>query len=56
MNPFSGILPKQSIYTNNPEQEIWNYISDFESECFVNNFVRKRISDPRTFTSYFSVL
>lgn len=46
MNPFSGILPKQSIYTNNPEQEIWNYISDFESEYFVNNFVRKRISDP----------
>jgi hypothetical protein len=57
MNPFSGILLKQSVYTNNPEQEIWNYIADFESEYFVNNFVRKRISDPGNFHKlFFSLL
>ena len=25
----------ESIYTNNPEQEIWNYITDFEIEKVV---------------------
>lgn len=28
-----------SIYTNDPEQEIWQYISDFEIEQFVINYL-----------------
>lgn len=34
----------QSINTNNPEQEIWNYISQFESEYYVRKFAEERIS------------
>ena len=29
------------IYTDNPEQEIWNYIANFEIEKFVNNYLDK---------------
>jgi hypothetical protein len=57
MNHFSGILPKQAtnIYKNIPQQENWNYITDFESEYFVYNFIRC-ISDMETFKGYFSVI
>src|SRR5215212_5323515 len=34
----------QSINTNNPEQEIWNYVSQFESEYYVRKFAEERIS------------
>lgn len=33
----------RQIFTNNPEQEIWNYIGDFESEQFCHEFMKKRI-------------
>jgi hypothetical protein len=57
MNHFSGTLPKQAtnIYKNIPQQEIWNYIADFEIEYIVYNFIRC-ISDIETFKSYFSVI
>jgi hypothetical protein len=57
MNRFSGTLPKQAtnIYKNIPQQENWNYITDFESEYFVYNFIRY-ISDMETFKGYFSVI
>jgi hypothetical protein len=29
------------IYTDNPEQEIWNYIANFEIEKFVNSYLDK---------------
>ena len=29
------------IYTDNPEQEIWNYIANFEIEKFVNGYLDK---------------
>jgi hypothetical protein len=32
-----------SIYTDNPENEIWDYISGFESEHFVRHYIEKRI-------------
>jgi hypothetical protein len=34
----------QSIYTNNAEQEIWNHLSDFESEYFVYEFAKNRLA------------
>jgi hypothetical protein len=33
----------EQIFTNNPEQEIWNYIGDFESEHFCHEFIKKCI-------------
>lgn len=33
----------EQIFTNNPEQEIWNYIGDFETEHFCHEFIKKRI-------------
>jgi hypothetical protein len=33
----------EQIFTNDPEQEIWNYIGDFESEHFCYEFIKKRI-------------
>src|SRR5574338_1248421 len=32
----------RQIETNNPEQEVWNQVSYFESEHFVRNFLAKR--------------
>ena len=32
------------IYTDNPEQEIWNYIANFEIEKFVNDYLDKNIT------------
>jgi hypothetical protein len=34
----------QSIYTNDAEQEIWNLLSDFESEHFVYEFAKNRLT------------
>lgn len=31
------------IYTNNPEQEIWNSIGDLSSERFCHDFMKERI-------------
>jgi hypothetical protein len=33
-----------AIYTQNPENEIWDYIADFESDSFVRQFTEKRIA------------
>jgi hypothetical protein len=32
-----------AIYTDNPENEIWDYISDFESVHFVRHYIEKRL-------------
>jgi hypothetical protein len=34
----------QSIYTNDAEQEIWNLLLDFESEHFVYEFAKNRLT------------
>jgi hypothetical protein len=34
---------KKEIYTKNPEIEIWNYITDFESKQFLIKFIRERV-------------
>lgn len=31
-----------AIYTENPQNEIWNFITDFESKQFVEKFITKR--------------
>jgi hypothetical protein len=33
----------EQIFTKYPEQEIWNYIGDFESEHFCHEFIKERI-------------
>jgi hypothetical protein len=33
----------EDIYTSNPEQEIWNFVGDLESEHFCFDFIRERI-------------
>lgn len=35
----------RQINSNSPEQDIWHYISDFESEYFVKNFMIQRINN-----------
>jgi hypothetical protein len=41
MSSNRKIIP---IYTDNPEQEIWNYIANFEIEKFVDEYIDKNIS------------
>jgi hypothetical protein len=38
-----SIRQPESVYANNPEQEMWNFIGDMESEHFCYNFIGKRI-------------
>jgi hypothetical protein len=33
----------EEVYMHNREKEIWNYITDFESEIYCYNFIKKRI-------------
>jgi len=33
----------EEVFTNNREQEIWNFIGDLESEHFCYEFIKKRI-------------
>jgi YaaC-like Protein len=35
----------ESIYTNNPEQEIWNYLADFEVETVVIEYLSRNRTD-----------
>jgi hypothetical protein len=37
------IQQPEFIYTSNREQEIWNFISDLESERFCYDFIKERI-------------
>jgi hypothetical protein len=43
---MTAVTPHKNrqINSNNPEQDVWHYISDFESEYFVKNFLQRRIN------------
>ena len=38
--PFVRIEYPEAVYTNNREQEIWNYIADLEGEQFCHEFIK----------------
>jgi|ERR671919_1801378 hypothetical protein len=42
----TGIKSSKSIpvYTDNPENEMWDFITDFESKQFVQNYIPKRVN------------
>ena len=41
--PLVRIEYPEAVYTNNREQEIWNYIADLEGEQFCHEFIKSRI-------------
>ncbi|MGH9988104.1 MAG: hypothetical protein ACRD8W_29560, partial [Nitrososphaeraceae archaeon] len=42
--PINKTSKGESVYTNNPENEMWNYITDFESKQFVQNYISQRVN------------
>ncbi|MPZ06083.1 MAG: hypothetical protein GEU26_06635 [Nitrososphaeraceae archaeon] len=32
------------VYTDNPENEMWDFITDFESKQFIQNYIPKRVN------------
>jgi hypothetical protein len=39
---ISKTSKSEPIYTNNPENEMWNYITDFENKQFVQGYISRR--------------